>query len=219
MSKTGHYKDITGLKFGKLTAIKRIGNDKYNTSVWFCKCECGKTVNVKLNNLKSGNTQSCGCIHQEKISKLFETHGLTNTRLYHILSNMKGRCYNKNVKDYKNYGGKKIIICDEWLNDFMNFYNWSMENGYKEELSIDRKDVTGNYEPSNCRWADMVTQENNRTNNRLIVLNGITKTLSEWTKFYGLKHSTVANRITRHWSVEDWFKPKGYRRLEVKINE
>ena len=164
-------KDLTGQKFGRLTVIKRKGSSKYNRAIWECKCDCGNIVNVISGSLISNYTKSCGCLKKELlVQRNIETpfnlkHGMIKTRLYNILDTMKQRCYNSNSKDYKNYGGRGITICNEWLdkeNGFINFCNWAMSNGYQDCLSIDRKDNDGNYKSDNCRWATAKEQANNR---------------------------------------------------------
>jgi hypothetical protein len=144
-------RDFTGKKIGRLTAIKRVGT-QYGNALWECKCECGNIVMVNSSKLISGNTKSCGCLAKENKIKQFTKHGLCKTRLYRIWQDMKGRCYNKKLPCYKNYGGKNIFVCDEWLKDFYNFYNWAINNGYKENLTIDRINPNGNYNPLNCQW-------------------------------------------------------------------
>lgn len=116
---------------------------------------------------------------------------------------MKDRCYNRRCSNYKNYGGRGIKMCDEWLNDFMSFYNWAMSHGYIEGLTIDRIDVNGNYEPNNCRWVDMKQQQRNRTDNRYFIINGETHCLSEWCEILGLKYRTVYSRLQRGWMIYD----------------
>lgn len=119
---------------------------------------------------------------------------------------MKSRCYNKNQDSYKYYGEKGVIICDEWLSEddgFLNFYNWSIENKYSDNLSIDRIDPDDKYSPENCRWADDFIQANNHTNNHLITYKGITKNMKQWSEELGITYSTLANRLnTRKWSIE-----------------
>lgn len=204
--------DLTGKKFGMLTVLNRAEDYIFNSGrrerMWHCKCDCGNEINVFGENLKRGNTISCGCFKREKTKLTKTKHGLSDDRLYYIHGHMKSRCLNKNDKNYKDYGGRGIVICDEWLgeNGFINFYNWSISNGYSDGLTIDRIEADGNYEPSNCRWVDMITQENNRTNNHLITYNNKTMTMAMWAKELGINYKTLANRIcTYGWSVEKAF--------------
>lgn len=125
-------------------------------------------------------------------------HGLKGTRVFRIWSNMKTRCNNPNSNYYKRYGGRGIKVCDEW-NDFQVFYDWAMSNGYNDNLSIDRINNNGNYEPSNCRWVDMKTQGRNRCSNHLIIINGETKTIEEWCVQYNINRHTVQDRLKRGW--------------------
>ena len=159
--------DLTGQRFGKLTVIKRSENKEYQncrqTHVQFlCQCDCGNKVVVTSNNLRTGHTQSCGCEKIQLVVNRSKKHGMTNTRLYGVWNTMRQRCLNPNNHKYKNYGGRGIKVCDEWLHDFMAFYDWSMDNGYKPGLTIDRINNDGNYEPNNCRWTTMKVQNNNR---------------------------------------------------------
>ena len=138
-------------------------------AMWRCKCECGKEVIVQGQTLRSGRTKSCGClsreIHKEVMTELNKSnsrHGQFGTRIYRIWCSMKSRCYNKNHKAYIDYGGRGITICAEWKDDFEVFYNWAVKNGYSDNLTIDRIDVDGNYEPSNCRWATSSVQRRNQ---------------------------------------------------------
>lgn len=133
-------------------------------------------------------------------------HGLKNTRLFSIWSGMKTRCYNSNSPQFKNYGARGIKICDEWLTDFMNFYNWSMSNGYSDNLTLDRIDVNGNYEPNNCRWVTSKVQANNRRTNKLIEYNGEIKTLMEWCEYHGINYKTVRDRLKRGWAIDKALK-------------
>lgn len=131
-------------------------------------------------------------------------HGLSKTRLYSIWCDMKKRCYNTKSRRYECYGGKGIKVCDEWLHDFSAFYEWSMANGYAENLSIDRINVNGNYEPSNCRWATIKQQQRNTTRNHFVTVNGETKTIAEWSEITGISEDVIKDRLNKlHWSEED----------------
>lgn len=189
-------KDITGEKFGRLTAIKIIGYK--NGYIWECKCECGKTTNVSLANLNSGNVKSCGCSNKGIIRNY--KHGFGRTRIYQEYRGMIDRC-----KNNKRYYRKRIKICDEWLgeNGFINFCDWAMANGYRDDLTIDRKDNDKGYSPDNCRWATAKEQANNRRNNINITINNETKTLKQWCEYYELPYKTVYARLKRGWNEKD----------------
>ena len=158
------YKDLSGERFGKLVAIKPTGKNN-GAYVWECSCDCGNVIRVSGIKLTNGHTRSCGCLRREGTRKASYTHGLSNTRLYRIWGNLKTRCLNPNSDNYEYYGGKGISVCNEWLHDFKAFYDWAMENGYADDLTIDRKDSDGDYCPLNCQW---ITQSENaiRANNK-----------------------------------------------------
>ena len=156
-------KDLTGQRFGKLVVIERAGSNKHKCCVWKCKCDCGNITYTTTQYLKKGDTRSCGCIR----GKHNRTHGMTNAKLDRTYKNMIGRCYAKNNKEYKNYGERGILVCEEWLekpNGKIKFFEWAIENGFSDNLTLDRIDVNGNYEPDNCRWVDWTTQAINRRN-------------------------------------------------------
>lgn len=172
--------DLTGQQYGRLTVIKRAENIGKNVA-WLCKCECGKEKAVLGSHLKSGATQSCGCLLKEHTKSLTKpTHGMSESRLYNIYAAMKQRCYNQGIKSFKDYGGRGIEVCEEWRNSFEAFYEWAMANGYADNLTLDRIDVNGNYEPTNCRWATRKEQNNNKRNNCKITYKDETHTLAEW---------------------------------------
>lgn len=190
---------LVGKRFGRLTVVRDSGRrlDKCGNILWECKCDCGNTTYVLTSNLvkKHSGTVSCGCHSLEMKTKHNLT--ITNPRIYKILVGMKGRCYNPNSRGYKWYGERGIKICDEWMgeNGFQNFYNWAIANGYGENLTIDRIDVNGNYEPSNCRWVTIQEQRRNTRRNHWITINGETKMISEWAKLMNISSSTIRNRI------------------------
>ena len=200
--------NLVGMKFGRLTVMDRESpKSKKAKGLWVCKCECGNVIKVNTSDLKSGNTTSCGCKRKETLRQLRTKHGESNTRLYNVWSDMKKRCYNTKNVDYKNYGGRGITVCDEWM-DFQNFYEWAIANGYDEtaprgQCTIDRIDVDGCYEPENCRWVDRYIQMNNKRNNRILTYNGESHTLAEWCEIVNIPYNCLKSRLNKlHWSVE-----------------
>lgn len=201
--------DLTGRKFNRWTVINREKN-KGGQVMWKCICDCGNNGIVSGYSLRSGRSKSCGCLTRELAKKRnHKKHGFSNTRIYNIWHNIIERCCNKKDHNFKNYGGRGIKVCDEWLNKengFMNFYNWSVSHGYRKNLTIDRKNVNGDYNPINCRWATAKQQARNRRNNKLITYKGETKTLTEWCEIYGISGTTVNERLKRYWSIEKAFE-------------
>ena len=162
-------KDLTGQRFGRLTVIRRAGSNNNGRALWFCKCDCGN-VDVKIGKLLlNGHCKSCGCGEYENRVNNCTSHKLSGTRLYRIWMGMKQRCYYSNHKDFHNYGARGIIVCTEWREDFATFYDWAMSHGYRDDLTIDRIDVNGNYEPNNCRWATWHEQSLNRRPRKKVV--------------------------------------------------
>lgn len=192
----GIFEDITGKKYGSLTVIERAKNHGHDT-YWLCRCDCGNLRECQAGLLKTGMVNSCGCKTSEHCRIAQTVHNLTNTRIHHIWSNMKQRCYNKKSISYPLYGQRGVVVCDEWRNDFMRFYCWAKENGYKENLTLDRIDFNGNYCPENCRWVDKITQQNNKRNSHYLTHNGQTHTVSEWGRITGIKPGTIFARLRR----------------------
>ena len=198
-----------GQKYGKLSIIKEvspIGNKKRI----LCKCDCGNIKEYSMDRVIHGRTQSCGCLRNEMFLTRRNNNGTsvypkeaTDSKLYKIWNSMKCRCYTVSSGAYFKYGAKGIRMCDEWKNDFMAFYNWALANGYSDELTIDRIDYRGNYEPSNCRWADIRTQANNKSNVRKYEYNGELHTMTEWSENMNINYSALWERLNvLGWSVE-----------------
>ena len=194
-----HFEDLSGMRYGKLLVLSR-EKSKNKKTMWKCICECGNTSVVGAIDLKRGSTKSCGCL---KFESRNSTHGLSKTRLHSIWSGMKERCYRKNSPAYKWYGERGITIYQEWIDDFMNFYNWAMDNGYEDGLSIDRINVNENYEPSNCRWIPLEEQALNTRTTKFLTYKGETKTVSEWCEITGIKKTTMLNRMRLGFTAEE----------------
>ena len=155
--------DLNGAQFGRLTVIYEGERLKSGERTWVCICSCGSiTKPIKSTRLRKCITQSCGCLQKEIVSKVHTTHQKSRTRLYNVWRGIKHRCTNSNAVNYKDYGGRGIEVCEEWRNSFATFWEWATLNGYADNLSLDRIDNDGNYEPSNCRWATQKEQCNNR---------------------------------------------------------
>lgn len=190
-------------RFGRLVVMYRLGEPYTSRSgrvydtipMYMCKCDCGNEKAIPAISLIGGHTESCGCYQNEcrKVMNL-KYSSKYNKRIYRIWNGMIGRCERKSSINYENYGGRGIKICDEWHN-FNVFYDWAINNGYSDDLTIDRIDVNGNYEPSNCRWATYHEQNLNRRSNALITYNGETKTISEWSEAKNINYSMLRNRL------------------------
>lgn len=194
--------DLTGQRFGRMVVIERADNSADGRARWLCRCDCGQSKTVLGEHLKKGRTKSCGCAKSESSSKRFKKHGGRNSKLYRIWSNMKDRCNNPDCKVYSDYGGRGIKVCKEWIDDFSAFQKWALANGYKEGLTIDRKDNDKGYSPDNCRWTDRKIQGNNKRNCRYITYKGQRKTVAEWSEITGIPHETLLYRLNHGWETE-----------------
>ncbi|HCQ6003679.1 TPA: hypothetical protein OL424_003040 [Clostridioides difficile] len=204
------FKDITGKTFGKLTVLKMSGKDKYSHNLWLCQCECGNRTITSTSALEQGKAQSCGCIRKEILLERSTTHNKSNDSLYRVYHRMIKRCTNAINKDYNYYGGRGIEVCNEWLEDFINFYNWSIENGYRKGLTIDRINVNGNYEPSNCRWVTWEVQRNNKRNSIRVNYKGEMITLKQCAENLNVKYLFLYNQlVTKKIPLEEVIKNIG----------
>lgn len=177
-------KDISGQKFGRLTAIKQLPNDKLNV-MWECVCDCGSVIKTRGTALRSGWTQSCGCYRVDQLNKKLAKHSMCKTPEHTAWTSMKCRCYAPKTVRYKDYGGRGITVCDRWRDSFNNFFE-DMGKRPSPIHSLDRIDVNGNYEPTNCRWATQIEQSSNTRRNVFITHNGKTDTLSGWARTLGI---------------------------------
>ena len=194
-------RDLSGLEFDRLTVIE-YHHTVNGLSYWRCRCKCGNEKIIRGQCLLSGESRSCGCLARELSSTRNSTHNGRKTRLYHVWIDMKQRCTNANQPDYPNWGGRGIRVCEEWMNSFESFRDWALRSGYDPKLSIDRIDVNGNYEPSNCRWITMKEQNSNRRSNKWIEYNGERHTVTQWSEILGGNRNLVSRRLKCGWSVE-----------------
>lgn len=195
--------DLKGQKYNRLLVIgDTIRKD--GSYYCLCKCDCGSETLVRRSALVSGGTKSCGCLRGKyHANSKYSKH----SRLYQVWYGMKRRCENPKSTSYHRYGGRGIRVCKEWSDSYEAFVDWAMETGYNpnskhKECTLDRIDNDGNYEPSNCRWANMVVQSNNRRNSVTITYQGETLTVAQWAKRVGLSHGALLNRINQGWDIE-----------------
>lgn len=201
-----------GQRFGMLTVIGFV--HKNRAWHWKCKCDCGKDIVTIAGNVKQGLSKSCGCMGAQMASSRLKRHGMSGSRLNGIYKNMKRRCYSPQDRFYKDWGGRGIKICDEWLLEGGKFfYEWALANGYQDDLSIERMDVNKDYSPDNCCWIPVKEQAWNRRTSHMIEYDGQTKCLSEWCKVLHLNEKVIRQRIIRGMNFEDAIKTpmkKGY---------
>lgn len=202
--------DLINKKFGRLTVLSLheirqrytdsgAKNGKYY--YYLCKCECGNNIIVERHNLTSGNSKSCGCYNHDKIMERCYKHNGCKEKLYCVYRGMLQRCNCKSHKYYKNYGGRGIKVCDEWK-DYTSFRKWSINNGYKIGLSIDRIDNNKGYSPDNCRWTTPTIQARNTRRSRFIEFNGEKLTMIEWSERTGVPSGTLWLRLKNGWDVD-----------------
>lgn len=208
------FKDLKGRRFGRLICIERAGRDERTRNVlWKCLCDCGNITTVLSTSLIK-STKSCGCLQKETARKqaISRTkHGLAHRgvkmpSIYKCWAHMKSRCSNENDKSYPDYGGRGINFCEEWT-EFTSFHEWALNHGYRKGLTIERINVNGNYEPTNCKWIPKSEQNANKRTSHYITINGETKIVAEWAKIHNINSSTVFSRINSNWPIEKLFIP------------
>lgn len=197
----GKGKNLVGMRFGKLTVIEKVGRVNH-ANLWHCKCDCGNEVDCYQQNLERGSSTSCGCLRSYYAKKSRNCHGESTSILYKKWTSIKTRCYNPKSHNYKDYGGRGITMCDEWL-DFWSFREWSYTNGYKDGLSIERKDVNGNYCPENCEWITLDEQQSNKRTNTFIEYGGKKQTAAQWARELGIGKDTITYRVRAGWTPEE----------------
>ncbi len=194
--------NLVGQKFGRLTVTSLEGRmDARRDRLWGCDCECGKRLVTSGERLKNGQTVSCGCFREEVRGKCLVVHGMSDTRPHIIWMGMHQRCYNEKSLSFKRYGARGIRVCKRW-NDFSKFWE-DMKDGYRDDLTIERKENNGNYEPGNCRWATRSEQARNRRTNFILEHGGVRMTLKEWSEKAGVPLGTLQGRVRAGWSTED----------------
>lgn len=190
--------DLTGKKFNRLTVIEFVANrliGNQSKRIWKCLCDCGNFTELSTGAITKGSTKSCGCLVREANT----THGRTNNPVYKVWHSMIERCRNPNNIEYKDYGERGIAVCERWL----QFGCFIADMGERlAGMTLERKDVNGSYEPSNCRWATQREQGNNRRNNRIIEFNGRSTTVATWAREYGLAKNTLLHRLNSGWNIE-----------------
>lgn len=197
--------NLTGKKFGRLTALEFVTTDKKGV-YWLCQCDCGTLATVKSTSLTTSNARSCGCLQRELSAERLRNsrpnlkHGMKGTPTYECWGGIIQRCNNPKRAYYHLYGGRGIKICDRWL-DFENFFA-DMGEKPSNKHSIDRIDNDGDYEPSNCRWATVLEQANNRRDNKVLSYVGLELTVAEWARRISVSPFTLYARIRRGWTIE-----------------
>lgn len=196
--------DITGNKYNSLTAVRfhhKAQKEQDKPHYWVFRCDCGNEIVARKNAVTSGNTKRCKeCSYA--LAKLRTTHGFAGSRLYREWAGIIQRCENPKSTSWMRYGAVGVTVCDEW-HSFAPFMRWALQNGYSENLQIDRIDINGNYEPSNCRWVSMREQANNKKTTVFVQYNGEQIPLSFLAQRIGMKYHTLHTRLFKlGWSVE-----------------
>lgn len=194
-----------GQKLGKLTILDKFTDEK-GVAMFKCKCDCGKIANLRYSNVISGNTKSCGCSQFNKVP----IHGMAGTKFYQRYDSMKRKCYKKSDRNYRSFGGKGIKVCDRWKTfenfkaDMYDSYCQHVKEYGERNTTLDRINLKGDFEPSNCKWVTRKENINNLCGNRSFEYKGSLYTITELTRMTGVNRCTLFDRIVKHgWSVED----------------
>ncbi len=193
--------DLTGRVFGRLTVLRLCGKDKHGKPMWLCRCVCGNETSVRASPLRRGKSRSCGCLARDETVARSRTHGMTGTPEYDTWRRMKQRCYDETIEGYPHYGGRGIRVCDRWVDSFENFLA-DMGTRPGPGFTIEREDVNGHYEPTNCVWATVTEQNRNKRTNVHITAYGKTQLAADWSRETGLSHTTISDRLNRGWDPE-----------------
>jgi hypothetical protein len=207
--RSARIKHKAGNQYGRLTIKKRLPNNKV-----IAECECGNIKEFYLCALITKKTRSCGCLNIENLT----SHGLCGHPIYGIWEGVIQRCYNKNNSKYHNYGGRGVMMCDEWRNDFKIFYDWCIENGWNKDLDLD-KDIKGNgliYGPYSCCFVTHKENTRSKSTNRYITHNDETLCLASWAEKLGINYSVLKTRLDRGWSIERAFKNENFTHNQLK---
>ena len=197
--------NLAGQIFGELTVVRLVGRNKHKHYAWDCQCKCGKTVVVTSGHLRSGHTRSCGCLRDRATASRSIRHGKARrgaaTGEYRSWQCMIRRCCNQNDPKFKDYGGRGITVCEQWRASFETFFE-DMGDQSGTANTIERIDVNGNYEPSNCRWAASDEQAINKRSNVRITAEGVTLCIAEWSRKLGIPADRIRGRLRLGWPPE-----------------
>lgn len=197
----GPRKLLDGQRFDRLIVLSLQGRDKRGAYLWLCQCDCGNTTCATTGRLNFGHTRSCGCLQRERASQAKFKHGLSNSRLQIVWSGMKARCYYPPHKQFSDYGGRGITVCERWRNSFVNFFADMGE--CPKGMSIERIDNNGNYEPGNCRWATQREQCANTRRTRNLTFRGETMCVSAWARRLGFpRPCAIISRLNNNWPID-----------------
>jgi hypothetical protein len=196
-----------GDRYERLIIIKEVDRIK-SARRFLCQCDCGNTIEASLQDLRREHTKSCGCYKSEITASRFMVHGDSGTRLFRIWATMIARCFSKNTRGYRYYGSRGITVCNQWLK-FIDFKKWALSSGYTENLTIERKDNDGNYEPQNCTWITQAEQTKNSRHNQYVFLDGVRHTLTDAAIKTGISRTSIYQRM-KYMTIEQAFNLTKY---------